>query len=1292
MTTALNYRSDPSVCDWLHSAHLGTILVQQAQRVCTDMSAIYAKDILKCCLEKTPQGELVISSETLRTIMAELYKALDTPWTTDTHKSCAALVAELVLMLYHGDLTLSPWLRCNPPAEGLVLLLFQGSCLHNGVYAEKRTDITHAWQAAVVALARTHGPLGEPFLELLGRFSSVLAGELLGSVAWRVGGVSTCLGSQVGSGGDRAGKKANLCLYNVAILNRPESTEAVIVSFYGNSYTCLDVAGVDHIAKMTASLLRVGATDSMGATDTTTLARIYDVVMSNVFQSVPSWTHITDLCLYADNLRGHHYITQTYARRAMENKSVTSATSNPVDSLYKYYTVALFSITVLMELCHENLDNSADDDESETDDEITEDCNHLVSSQSWPLLQSHLLNIHYANVIAHTFTAHFKSTLHYSSLSHKFELLNLRFCSFQEKSGFERDQLIIATQEKAKQEGDLWVKAALSLTDANFTWLSVEVGETENSINTSSLHADQVCKTNEGMSDTDPELPTLTSEGLAVVNNCQCRAGAKEESLIINQLDNVGEAGSIVRVKRCCMCMIKANRTNLLFESPISKLDWSDVQRLSEAARVMADVVNSNPEVLEQEVFDVVHITLTSWLASLEKSKESLLVPAGPLSLPLVTPTMNTRFGPNKVCNDVTNKYELNQLNAEYNGPLLTKLPCGRPVQSVIMLAYTHKNISTPSEGGPADFTSPTIEAPPTTKKKSSNLTQPVSGASIENSVDAYKVAVLGANILQLFATLERFYATAEERKQSFYEEWKDVFAEEVYKSLLSIFIYVADHCDIQQLTCHDLLLLEPLCKAVSLMNPEYFLVHSKQGHERLKLVMKYCCHLVCSPIAPLQLVAYHVIKRLSRGLTSLDTVMVAAEADLANLHLWMLNGALELTQGFVDTLYSDQRLGDCCTVQPHTDAYTFTLAYLLLWDIVLDMCGWAGAQLRYHYAAGLSNKGLMQTLLQTVFCLMPEEILRLLDVKGSKISEVLMSGLNLKYGVSSRSETLQDLACWMYFCSLRRLPAMVRQWWSGEEPRVASLVEKVTTRYMSPLLCSLEMQSVQKENTRTGNMAMSEPSEEDSREAKTGEYSREAKTGEYSREAKNGEYSREDKTGEYSREAKTGEYSREAKTGEYSREAKTGEYSREAKTGIFKVKVHPTAREVVAVYHVDEVSLELSIQLPLNHPLGPVIVESSKQMVDTSQWRNWLMQLNVFLTYQNGSLWDGLALWKSNLDKRFEGIEECYICFSVIHGSNFQIPKLCCSTCKKKFHSPCLYKWFSTSNKATCPICRNLF
>lgn len=51
----------------------------------------------------------------------------------------------------------------------------------------------------------------------------------------------------------------------------------------------------------------------------------------------------------------------------------------------------------------------------------------------------------------------------------------------------------------------------------------------------------------------------------------------------------------------------------------------------------------------------------------------------------------------------------------------------------------------------------------------------------------------------------------------------------------------------------------------------------------------------------------------------------------------------------------------------------------------------------------------------------------------------------------------------------------------------------------------------------------------------------------------------------------------------------------------------------------------------------------------------------------------EGLSLWKNNVDKRFEGVEDCMICFSVIHGSNYSLPKKGCRTCKKKFHSACL-------------------
>ena len=37
----------------------------------------------------------------------------------------------------------------------------------------------------------------------------------------------------------------------------------------------------------------------------------------------------------------------------------------------------------------------------------------------------------------------------------------------------------------------------------------------------------------------------------------------------------------------------------------------------------------------------------------------------------------------------------------------------------------------------------------------------------------------------------------------------------------------------------------------------------------------------------------------------------------------------------------------------------------------------------------------------------------------------------------------------------------------------------------------------------------------------------------------------------------------------------------------------------------------------------------------------------------------DGLILWKRNVDKRFEGVDDCMICFSVIHGSNYSLSKI---------------------------------
>lgn len=121
------------------------------------------------------------------------------------------------------------------------------------------------------------------------------------------------------------------------------------------------------------------------------------------------------------------------------------------------------------------------------------------------------------------------------------------------------------------------------------------------------------------------------------------------------------------------------------------------------------------------------------------------------------------------------------------------------------------------------------------------------------------------------------------------------------------------------------------------------------------------------------------------------------------------------------------------------------------------------------------------------------------------------------------------------------------------------------------------------------------------------------------------------------------------------------------------QLNVLPSTREVRAIYSLDEARMELIILLPLNYPLGAVKVSCGKQINDKLQSRQLDMQLSIFLTHQNGSILDGLSLWKQNLDKKFEGVEECYVCYSVIHQETCKLPKLTCKTCKKRFHGQCL-------------------
>lgn len=148
---------------------------------------------------------------------------------------------------------------------------------------------------------------------------------------------------------------------------------------------------------------------------------------------------------------------------------------------------------------------------------------------------------------------------------------------------------------------------------------------------------------------------------------------------------------------------------------------------------------------------------------------------------------------------------------------------------------------------------------------------------------------------------------------------------------------------------------------------------------------------------------------------------------------------------------------------------------------------------------------------------------------------------------------------------------------------------------------------------------------------------------------------------------------------------------------GVFDsaMEIHASARtgSITTAYEKDGCQLEMSIRLSDCHPLALPVCECTKQVgVTQSRWRRWVIQIVSLLSNQDGSVLDAVFLFKQNLDKELEGTEPCPICYCVIHVQDHSMPRLACKTCSNKFHSKCIAKWFSTSHKNECPLCKQPF
>eukprot|EP00762_Andalucia_godoyi_P004569 ANDGO_05134.mRNA.1 E3 ubiquitin-protein ligase listerin len=131
----------------------------------------------------------------------------------------------------------------------------------------------------------------------------------------------------------------------------------------------------------------------------------------------------------------------------------------------------------------------------------------------------------------------------------------------------------------------------------------------------------------------------------------------------------------------------------------------------------------------------------------------------------------------------------------------------------------------------------------------------------------------------------------------------------------------------------------------------------------------------------------------------------------------------------------------------------------------------------------------------------------------------------------------------------------------------------------------------------------------------------------------------------------------------------------------------------VMSTFKRDEISLGIEVVIPREYPLKPLQFNSSSSLEKTEEsFKQYMAKKAISIQKSDGHIADILNAWQEDIQKKLEGVEECPICYSVLHTSSKQLPKVDCPQCHHKFHSACLRKWFSSSDQATCPLCRHLF
>jgi len=148
-----------------------------------------------------------------------------------------------------------------------------------------------------------------------------------------------------------------------------------------------------------------------------------------------------------------------------------------------------------------------------------------------------------------------------------------------------------------------------------------------------------------------------------------------------------------------------------------------------------------------------------------------------------------------------------------------------------------------------------------------------------------------------------------------------------------------------------------------------------------------------------------------------------------------------------------------------------------------------------------------------------------------------------------------------------------------------------------------------------------------------------------------------------------------------------------EWKSDDLNISCSKAGKDITATFNKDEFNMQVNLKFPSDYPLSSPDPQITKKVkISEEKMRRWSLSMLRLLQQENSSILEVILTWKKHVERELEGIEDCYICYYLVHPTDKSLPVLPCPTCQNKFHKLCIQKWFETSAKSNCPLCQNPF